>query len=505
MAACALLMATHSLADDEFGWRFLTAEDWQAITDKANATAIVSSPPVTGSMDLIGSGALVLEKQDPTKPFWKTTAFRSEGSWRSQWLTAPDGKSPASIRLTLLAYGRLQDWRSGWKRFAGNPLICAMEERNATPQSLRLPPGGVDNGPNDPALERGIGPYAGKWLALYCIGPWANHGIGFAVADSLEPIKQGKNPFTLTENSNPLIAPDDRHDEFAKANSPNDWLPVNGKWYIPVEGLRHDMRNEFINTLWTADAKLKITRQGEIEGINGHDPGICTDGERFYLFNEDGNWITCCSAANPLGPWKDEGRVLDVGRHTGDADLLFFNNRWHMVFDDGPHRRYLIGHGWTTPEEFPRGWRLESQFFGPKQAWEQPTEDGNRFGTGDGDLALDDDTLYMVYERPLGIAWKDLDVYAADPIQAKLTIELDHNGDGKTDASQALDLRPGKNLTCSFKPAACHQYRLVMELSTRDATVSPLVKNVLKISPGTACLSPASAEPPPFAHCQPGN
>ena len=314
-------------------------------------------------------------------------------------------------------------------------------------------------------------------MLFYCLGPWAYYGIGFSVADSLEPLKTGVNPFRLVEGSHPYVDPKHRDTPFAKACSPNDWMFFDGRWIIPVEGLRRDAEFEFVNMIWTATEDMTLTKHEAIE-TNGHDPGICTDGELYYLFNDDDHAIACCSAKDPTGPWKDEGVVLEVGGHTGDADVLFFNNRWHMVFDDGPHRDYRIGYAWTTPEEFPRGWRLENRVFGPEDPWEQPTEAGNEFGTGDGDLAVDGDTLYMVYERPIGIAWKELEVYRDETVTAMMTVEYDRDGDGRAEASQTVELWPGKDLAYRLNPPPEGRCRFTFALTTENPSVSPLIRNV---------------------------
>ena len=178
--------------------------------------------------------------------------------------------------------------------------------------------------------------------------------------------------------------------------------------------------------------------------------------------------------------------MLEVGGHTGDADVSFFNNRWHMFFDDGPHRKYRIGYAWTTPSEFPRGWRLTHRIYGPKkpqqgQSWDNPTKKGNQFGTGDADVALDGTTLYLTHERPVGLAWKELQVNEIESQKVQLRVQFDRNGDGKVDAATAWHgLKAGEN---TWTPAvedgsSDGKLRIQARLTTDNPMASPLLTSL---------------------------
>jgi len=446
-------------------WDLDTAAEWRDGQGVADDVGVVASPPVGGRSDLMGNGALMLDREAPDQAFWKQGGFVGEGEWRSTWREATGG--PHAFEVTYQVYGREQDMRSGWVKFKGNPLVCDYQWHNASPQSLQLPEHLHDRA-NDQSLERGAGPFEGQWLLLFNVGAWAVKGWAMATAPSLEPLKRGENPFRLYENPYPLFG------GTGGTHAPNDWIYAEGTWYAPDEtkgGPSH---------MWTAKTLDDWQNGGEIVGINGHDPGMVYDGEQYYLFNETKQGITYCTAENPLGPWTDEGLAFPLETHTGDADVVFFNNRWHMVYDDGPHLDYELGYAWTTPEAFPEGWRLEQKFFGPRnpeqgQVWDEPTEAGNEFGTGDGDLAIEGNTLYMVYERPIGIAYKELDVLDTSGTTAELRLEFDTNGDGELDAATPWrTLVPGKS-AISEGAAESGMTRVAVRLASEKRTLSPMI------------------------------
>lgn len=126
----------------------------------------------------------------------------------------------------------------------------------------------------------------------------------------------------------------------------------------------------------------------------------CDTRQGMFADNENGNYLTYNKLDNSFTSVTDGDTILHVEDHTGDPDLGFFNNRWHMFFDDGEHLHYNIGYAATSAEEFPYGWKLENDIYGPYnpdqgQTWDDDNENGNNFGTGDADFALEDHTLYM--------------------------------------------------------------------------------------------------------------
>ncbi|WP_353414222.1 hypothetical protein [Arenicella sp. 4NH20-0111] len=475
-----ILFITFSMAGEvtAVGVKVFDDESWLNFTASYDKTAIVKNHAIGGGLDLMGEGVLMLEKENTGLPFWKTTKFVEAGSWFSSWLDS----HPSTIDIEWLSYGYLEKMDENWIKFSGNPLISEHAWNHATDQTLQLPSHYSDR-PNDQSLERGHGVYEDKWVLFFNIGGWAVKGWGMAIADSLEPLKQGVNPFRLAEPY-PLTKATGGY------NAPNDWFFHSGTWYAPDESRDHTSR------MWTSKDTVSWKLEGPIEGINGHDPGIIWDGEYFYLFNEDENRITVVRSDDPLAKWTapsipvekrgewENGVAVDIMDHTGDADLAYFNNRWHMFMDDGEHFHYNLAYAWTTGEEFPYGWRLTNDAFGPfkpdqNQLWDNDTEDGNSFGTGDADIALDGNTLYLTYERPIGIAYKELGVEKTE--RQKVYVQADYTVDGRLSSGPTISV--GKRQSIKFGrlevPDSAEKWRLNLILSTEDRDVSPMVNKML--------------------------
>jgi hypothetical protein len=157
------------------------------------------------------------------------------------------------------------------------------------------------------------------------------------------------------------------------------------------------------------------------------------------------------------------------------------NNRWHLFFDDAPHAHYQIGYASTGPGEFPLGWEMENKIFGPhnpeqKQEWDDDIPEGNNFGTGDPDVALEDNTLYMTYEWPVGIAWKELDLLSEGGIEVTAVLESDADGDDQPDGIiQHTSLEPGINRVYLLEETLNRKFRVRLEMSSSDPLVSPMV------------------------------
>jgi hypothetical protein len=460
---------------------FDTLDEWESVASGRNSVLVLASIEIDGNFDLMSNGALLLEKRND-EGFYKTDHFVRKGTWTSEWMELDDTSKELEIEMDWFVYGKPQDMQFGWKKFDGNPLVCEGGWHHATEQTLQLPDS-LPGQPADQSLLRGKGRWEGKWLLIFNVGGWAVNGWGMAVADSLAPLKRGINPFRLAEPF-PLVTAEQRGGKHA----PNDWLYAKGIWYSPDETdpTPDDPAGPFVSYMWTSPDLIHWQNNGPIDGMMGHDPGICYDGELFHLFNEDGEKIVHCQTKDPLGRWEYTGDVLGVGDHTGDADPVFFNNAWHMFFDDAPHRHYQIGYAIAQPSNFPTIWELTNDIFGPHNpdqghVWDDDTPAGNDFGTGDPDVAIEGTTLYMTHEWPVGIAWKELDV-SADGQKVYITVQVDENGDGKWDwKSEKIPYVSGKTAKKIDLKTNGKMYRIEIELNTTSANESPLA-NWIKIS-----------------------
>jgi len=420
-----------------------TFEEWQQHTSEIKNMIITSDQKIDVEFDLLGDGALLLEKVEKEQHFLHSDRFEPKGRWESKWLKANYKPGTITLSLDLLAYGRQVDLTQGWIKFDGNPVLSGgntllpLNEKNISEETLVLPePGGV---PQDQSIVRGTGPYEGKWLLFFNHTPnkWPyEYYWSVAIADSLAPLTRGENPFYIPEDHWPLFGPIDNH-------APNDWVYVDGSYYAPDENYNGDSH------MWVSHDLFTWENIGRISGINGSDPGIIHDGEHFYLFNEAESAINYNRLDSTLTNVTQGETVLEVGGHTGDADVAFFNNHWHMLFDDGPHLHYNIGWARTKPSQFPGGWNIHRKIYGPHnpeqgQVWDDDTDEGNRFGTGDADMALEGTTLYMFTERPVGAAYRELhEVLNFDDIQAEIRLHIDFDGDGEVDDILTQEIRSG--------------------------------------------------------------
>lgn len=446
-----------------------TVESWHTYTAATSGTQARTNDYTGGNFDVLGDGALLLQKADTTRRFWHTDAFVSEGTWTSTWLDGAATEQTIQVEANMLTYGQPQDMSEGWTKFEGNPLIGPHGWHHNTDVTLELPDSLESN---DQTLARGTGIYEGQWLLFFNVGGWAVGGWAAAVADSLAPLKRGQNPFQLA-TPYPLFTGNTKQDTLGY-HAPNDWIEVDGTWYAPDESRNHR------SGLWTSTNLTEWTNHGPIDGMQGHDPGMIYDGEQYYLFNEDDTRLQLVTAVDPLGTWTAQGSILDVGDHTGDADISFFNNRWHMFFDDAPHLYYTLGYAWTTPEAFPHGWQLSNDVFGPRkpdqgQAWDEDTPEGNGFGTGDADLAIEGTTLYLTYERPTGIAFKELELTAADEQATHVYLEVDTNDDNSPDyTTEVVALSPTSG-TAIFAALPPGRIRIQLTLATDNTLESPMI------------------------------
>lgn len=463
-----------------------TAEDWNAYGATSSGVLARSSGAVGGRFDVIGEGALLLRRPDPNRPgggpFFESDRFASTGKWVSRWIE-PDGPV-RSLSADIRIYGQPLEMDSGWTKFSGNPLVTARGGRYATDETLQLPDSLL---PHDQALVRGTGPYAGKWLLLFDVNVWetggweawnAVGGWAAAVADSLAPLKRGVNPFRLIEPY-PLFPSDSARATFGY-HAPNDFLYVEGTWYAPATS--RGQRGH----LWTSPDLIHWRNAGPMEGVRGFDPGIAYDGNRFHLFTEDGTRLQHMTAADPLGRWTAHGPVLEVGDHTGDADVSFFNNAWHAFFDDAPHQVYTIGHARTAPSAFPGGWTLTNDVYGPRrpdqgQDWDEPIPHGYNWGTGDPDVAIEGTTLYLTHERPTGIAYKELGLRDDGEQTVRLWLEGDTDGDRSAEWTSEHVLRAGRSRITLDETKAqgrAERIRLSIRLTSRNPRESPMVRSL---------------------------
>ena len=460
-------------------WQINTLNEWKAAADQSQSTKAMNNLDVGGEFDLMGDGALILTKQEKNRPFAKSDTFNSQGTWLSTWKKFTEKKTIEKLNIDVIIYGNSIDMTQGWTKFSGNPLLSGsnillpLNRKNITEQTLLLPepPGGV---PQDQSIIRGKGLYDGKWVLFFNHTPnkWPNEDYwSLAVADSLAPLKRGINPFTIPEDHYPLFGPIDNQ-------APNDWIEIDGILYAP------DETHQSMSHLWMSKDYIKWTDLGMIKNKVGTDPGICYDGEQFHLFSENGNTIS--HSILYIDSVKAYGNqdVLDVKDHTGDADVSFFNNQWHMFVDDGEHLHYKISYAVTFPSQFPYGWKLVPEIYGPHnpegQDWDNDTPEGNDFGTGDADIALEGTTLYLFTERPIGAAYRELtEVFNASDQSISVMLELDSNADGSPDDStEWIDIRPGQKEWTFSKTLTGNQFRLNIRMDTKVANESPLIRSI---------------------------
>ena len=471
----------------EILWAIDTKYERDQYLYKNQSTQVQIAKDYGGEVDIMGNGGVLLDKKSET--FLSSTAFQDSGQWISNWKNFDKSMVLADIEATILHYGQVQNFSQGWEKFEGNPLITESGWHHSGQQTLQLPDS-LPGNPADQSLVRGKGKWQGKWLLVFNIDGWGKNGWGMAVADSLAPLKRGENPFRLA--SPYPIGTGNLGDTI---HAPNDWIHVNDTWYTLTESavILENGNSDVIDDanysllkphLWTGKDIDSWKNTGPIEGFKGHDPGIIYDGKNFHSFNEDNEDLIHCYSKTPAEEWHCSDSVLHVGDHTGDPDVGFFNNRWHMFFDDGPHRHYKIGYAWTSVEKFPEGWSLYNDIFGPhnpeqNQQWDNDTSQGNEFGTGDADIAIEGTTLYMTYEWPVGIAWKEMDFLSKKGINVELQLQSDVDNDQIPDKrTDWIDLTPGTNNNVSFTELKGESFRIKIRMETKNSSESPLINDI---------------------------
>ena len=456
-----------------------TKEDWNTITSEAINCELNEAEDIGGIIDLMGNGSLMLQKKAKDSVYTLTEEFETQGSWESKWIEFNKNTKLNSISFDILVYGEKIDMTKGWKKFDKNPIISGgntllpLNLDNITDQTILLPnpPGGV---PQDQAIFKGRGNWEGKWILMFNHTPNAwpfEYYWSFVMADSLSPLKNGINPFRLPTENYPLYGPIDNQ-------APNDWLEVNGVYYAP------DETYQSMAHLWKSDDMINWVDLGVIENKTGTDPGIIFDGAQFHLFSENGNTISHCYLNLDSVKGSNNQDVLDVGDHTGDADVAYFNNQWHMFVDDGVHLKYKISYASTSPNNFPYGWELFPEIYGPHnpeqgQVWDDDNENGNQFGTGDADIALEDNTLYLFTERPIGVAFKELtELYNSEDQKIEIMIIADNDGDGVSDYStEWKELNGGESIWNLESELNAKKYKIKIRMNSNNNNESPLIKS----------------------------
>ena len=452
-------------------------DEWQGKTADNASTVLMKNLDIGGEFDLFGDGALLLEKIQEGS-FVHSDSFVNRGDWTSTWLPGTqDGV--VKVQLQSIIYGNPIDMSQGWVKFSGNPVLSGsntllpLDSANITSETLLLPePAGV---PQDQTILRGSGKWQDKWLLFFNHTPhkWPyDYYWSVVVADSLASLKAGVNPFYVPSDIYPLHGPIDKH-------APNDWIDIDGVYYAPDENYDGDSH------MWVSQNLVDWENIGEIEGINGSDPGIVYDGESFYLFNEAHNAINFNRLDSSMTQVIEGDQVLEVGGHTGDADVSFFNNQWHMFFDDGPHLHYDIGYAVTRPSQFPHGWQMSHKIYGPYnpdqgQRWDDDTDEGNRFGTGDADIAIEGNTLYLFTERPIGAAYRELkEIFDASDQSMRISLQWDENRDGIVDGETDWIEFVAGDTSVDFQalPQNAH-FQIKLGLSTDNPIESPVVQHV---------------------------
>lgn len=472
-----VLSATSCQPDRKQGGRLELdkLEDFNRATSHHSNVAIRTATHVGGGFDLPGNGAILLTRTDTTRPFWTVARFNGRGQWISKWQDFDEHHPPSAVKLHWLTYGQrvsLDDWT----KFSGNPLVAEYGWAHNTPQTLELPATPTGQ-PQDQALLRGTGPWEDQWMLIFNISSFASEGLGLAIASQLNPASSGTNPFRIFEPY-PLINPKGDH-------GPNDWVAHTDTFFAP------DLMTDEQSYLWKT-TNFQSMERIPIDGVPGHDAGLVHDGKNLHFFSELSPHIAYCKLRKTT--CVNERTVLEVGGHTGDPDVSFFNNRWHMFVDTHPHGKYRIGYASTSPDSFPHGWTLHNrEMIGPytpdaDQVWDDPTSEGNDFGTGDFDVALEGRTLYGTWERPVGLAYNQLEeLYDGSDQEVALKIEVDTTGNGDPDDSTPWStIDPGGTDWApvnQVESTGAERFRIRIRLTSERNDETPLITH-LKIRLG---------------------
>ena len=185
----------------------------------------------------------------------------------------------------------------------------------------------------------------------------------------------------------------------------------------------------------------------------------------------------------------DNKIVLDIGDHSGDCEIVFFNNQWHMFMDEGEHLHYKIAYAVTSPDNFPLSWKLSKHIYGPYnpdkgETFDDDNDQGNKFGTGDAAVALEGTTIYMFTERPIGVAYKEGKAFLpGDPGDLALRAFILESGEqrsGAEDIPQGVELDQENFLGergVVRAPFAFHPFPLVKTAGAVAAVVAAIRQN----------------------------
>ena len=125
---------------------------------------------------------------------------------------------------------------------------------------------------------------------------------------------------------------------------------------------------------------------------------------------------------------------------------------------------------------------MKNDIYGPYipdqgQVWDNDNKAGNNFGTGDADIALEGNTLYLFTERPIGVAYRELNEIIENTGQyGAIRIEYDSNGDEKINIDTGwITLENGQN---KIQLKECYSLRIHFRLMSEDPKTSPLIRKL---------------------------
>ena len=128
--------------ENTYAWSIDNLSDWENASSEEVQVALRSASEIGGSFDLMGNGALLLEKTSADRPFSQVEFFETRGRWTSSWHEAPADMSLAQVEADIITYGQKLEM-TGWTKFSGNPLVAEEDFRHNTDQTLVLQtPGG---------------------------------------------------------------------------------------------------------------------------------------------------------------------------------------------------------------------------------------------------------------------------------------------------------------------------------------------------------------------------
>lgn len=290
------------------------------------------------------------------------------------------------------------NFSEGWSMSGANPILVddlADDDRDTLSTGAFL-----FGKPQDPALVE----YGQEYYLISNIGAYGYNGWLVAVTESLKPLKRGTNPFQHSGMG------DYGFDPFSLLQASNDWLVKEGTFF----GVDNTINGFAIIT----SESMNSFETEESVNAEGGDPGFVEVNGTWHVFTETGTFqqtgkkILHTSSDDLDGQWTASEKVLELEAHTGDPDLIRINDWWYMFVDTGRHKNYSVSYAQTTVSDFPNGWEFKGKAIGPNegnQTWDSPRIGGNRFGIGDADVILENGVVYMVYERPVGVAYRNIE------------------------------------------------------------------------------------------------